>query len=281
MPPHRPLALVAAAALLAGCGSVGTEQTSSDTAAGGVRSSTAPAARSAGSGSDAGRPGHGRHSIFRGTTIGIDPGHNGRNHTDPGFLTRQIWNGRAHEDCNTTGTSTNAGYPEPAYTWAVATKLRRLLRRAGARVVMTRANNHGVGPCVDQRARIINRSHADVAIDIHADGAAASDRGFAILQPVRSGTNNGVVAASHRYARILRNSFRKTGMPVSDYLGSRGLTTRDDLAGLNLTKVPQLLIECGNMRNAHDAALLTSPTFQRRAARRIMAAMAAFLRSRH
>jgi len=219
--------------------------------------------------------------VFAGARIGIDPGHNGRNYTDPGVLTRQIWNGRGYEDCNTTGTATNAGYPEADYTWGVATALRAMLRRAGARVVMTRASNEGVGPCVDRRAAIINRAHADVAIDIHADGAGPDDRGFAVLQPVASGTNDAVVRPSRRYARILRDAFERTGMPVSDYLGSDGLTTRDDLAGLNLTTVPQVLIECGNMRNAEDAALLTSAAFQRRAARQIMAAMATFLRTRH
>lgn len=218
--------------------------------------------------------------MFAGTTIGIDPGHNGANHTDPGYIDRQIWNGRGYENCNTTGTATNAGYPEADYTWGVAVALRTQLRRAGAEVVMTRRSNDGVGPCVDERARIINRAHADVAIDIHADGAAGSARGFTVLQPVPSGTNDAVVPDSRRYARLLRDSFEQTGMPISDYLGTDGLTTRDDLAGLNLTTVPQVLIECGNMRNAEDAALLTSPAFQRKAASRIMAAMAAYLRSR-
>lgn len=283
MPSPRPLALVAAAAVLAGCGSVGSDRFSSGTADGGIRSraATATATASGAAGSGTSTPSGRRHrSVFRGTTIGIDPGHNGRNYSAPSVITRQIWNGRGQEDCNTTGTSTNAGYPESRYTWQVAIELRRLLRRAGARVVMTRTDDHGVGPCVDRRARIINRAHADVAIDIHADGAGPDDRGFAILQPVRSGTNDAVVPAARRYARVLRDSFEKTGMPVSDYLGTKGLTTRTDLAGLNLTTVPQLLIECGNMRNARDAALLTSPRFQHRAARRIMAAMAAYLRSR-
>ena len=47
-----------------------------------------------------------------------------------------------------------------------------------------------------------------------------------------------------------------TGMPVSTYDGADGLQPRNDLAGLNLTTVPKVLIETGNMRNATDAALL-------------------------
>jgi len=210
-------------------------------------------------------------------TVGIDPGHNGGNHTDLAAITRQVWNGRSREDCNTTGTATDAGYPESRFTFRVARFLAAELRSQGAEVVMTRHSDDGVGPCVDRRARLLNHAHADVAIDIHADGGPPSGRGFAILQPVRSGVNDAVVGPSRRYARLLRDSFAKTGMPISTYLGDHGLTTRDDLAGLNLTTVPQVLIECGNMRNARDAALLTSTSFQRRAAARIAAAMAQFL----
>src|SRR5689334_13534925 len=38
-----------------------------------------------------------RHPL-KGTIIGIDPGHNGRNYTDPSYLDRQVWNGREWED---------------------------------------------------------------------------------------------------------------------------------------------------------------------------------------
>jgi N-acetylmuramoyl-L-alanine amidase len=66
-------------------------------------------------------------------------------------------------------------------------------------------------------------------------------------------------------------------MPVSTYDGVDGLQPRDDLAGENLTKVPSVLIECGNMRNATDAAILVTASFQKRAARALAAAITAFL----
>jgi len=73
----------------------------------------------------------------------------------------------------------------------------------------------------------------------------------------------------------------RTPMPISDYYGKGGIVPRDDLAGLNLTTVPKVLIECGNMRNATDASLLVTPRFQRQVARALLVAIENFLRSEH
>ena len=61
------------------------------------------------------------------------------------------------------------------------------------------------------------------------------------------------------------------------YDGTGGVKFRDDLAGLNLSRVPKVFIECANMRNAADAALLTSPRWQAGAARAIATGLTAFL----
>jgi N-acetylmuramoyl-L-alanine amidase len=214
-----------------------------------------------------------------GTVIGIDPGHNGRNYSDPSFINHLVWNGREMETCDTTGTETDAGYTEAQFNWNVASYLRADLVADGAKVVLTRHNNTGLGPCVNTRARILDRAHVNVAVDIHADGGPASGRGFTVLEPVADGVNSKVVAASDRFAKVLRSAFLAgTGMPLSTYDGVDGLQPRDDLAGLNLTTVPKVLIECGNMRNATDAKLLTSSAFQKRAAAAMAAAMIKFLR---
>jgi N-acetylmuramoyl-L-alanine amidase len=212
-----------------------------------------------------------------GQIIGIDPGHNGRNKDDPSYINHLIWNGREWEPCDTTGTETDAGYTEARFNFNVATYLREDLQRLGARVVMTRHNNHGVGPCVNRRSQIINRAHASVAIDIHADGAPPSGRGFTVLMPVADGPNNKVIKSSIRFGHDVRAALRHTRMPESDYYGHQGLIFRNDLAGLNLTRVPKILIECGNMRNATDAHLLTQTWFQKRLARAFVAAMLQFL----
>ena len=214
-----------------------------------------------------------------GETVGIDPGHNGRNYANPSFLDRQVWNGRTMEDCDTTGTATDGGYTEALFNFRVAGYLRADLIKDGARVVMTRTGNNGIGPCVNQRAAIINASHAGVAVDIHADGAPSWGRGFTVLEPVADGPNDGVIASSARLAADVRAAMLTgTAMPVSNYDGTDGTKLRDDLAGLNLTTVPKILVEVGNMKNPADAAMLTSAAFQQQVAAVLLRAIVMFLR---
>jgi N-acetylmuramoyl-L-alanine amidase len=213
-----------------------------------------------------------------GKVVGIDPGHNGLSYTAPQIIDAPVWNGREDESCDTTGTATNSGYTEAQYNFNVASYLRADLEAEGAQVVMTRPNNAGIGPCVTTRAAIINNAHADVAVDIHADGGPPGGRGFAVLEPVADGPNDAVIASSGAFATIMRNTFlADTGMPLSTYDGVDGLQPRDDLAGLNLTTVPKVLIETGNMRNATDAALLVTPAFQQSAAAAMAQAITLYL----
>jgi len=213
-----------------------------------------------------------------GEVVGIDPGHNGLNYTAPGTIDQPVFNGTGSESCDTTGTATDSGYTEAQFNFNVATYLQSDLQAEGATVVLTRPNNQGVGPCVTTRAAIIDNAHANVAVDIHADGGPVNGRGFAVLEPTADGPNNAVIGSSSTFAALLRNAFAAgTPMPVSTYDGVDGLQPRNDLAGLNLTTVPKVLIECGNMRNATDAALLVTPAFQQQAAAAMAQAITQFL----
>jgi N-acetylmuramoyl-L-alanine amidase len=288
-------AICPAALAVAGCGSstavtavttvvTAAPTTTADTSATdsaatpGTNSAPAPAATAAPRRASPPRKARVRPLPLAGETVGVDPGHNGRNYTDPGYIDHLIWNGRESEACNTTGTETDGGYTEAQFNFNVAMDLSAELHRLGARVVLTRHTNTGVGPCVNRRAAIINRAHAAVAIDIHADGGPASGRGVAILEPVADGPNDRIIGASRRFGADLLSSYTKlTGMPVSTYDGLDGISFRDDLAGLNLTRVPEVLIETGNMRNATDASLLTSDHFQHLAAAAMTQAIERFL----
>ena len=70
---------------------------------------------------------------------------------------------------------------------------------------------------------------------------------------------------------------RAAGFGTSNYLGSAGLDGRNDLGGLNLSTRPAALIECGNMRNAGEAAAFTSASGRARYATAIAAGITAYL----
>jgi N-acetylmuramoyl-L-alanine amidase len=216
--------------------------------------------------------------VLAGMSVGIDPGHNGANATHSSYINKLIWNGRENETCDTAGAQTDAGYTEAQFNFDVAMFLRADLLRDGAQVAMTRTTNDGFGPCVTRRAQILNHSHVNVAIDIHADGGPPSGRGFAILEPVPDGPNNKVISSSEAFGRDVRWAFlRYTKIPISTYDGISGINHRNDLAGLNLTTVPKVFIECGNMRNAADAALLVPAASQQRIAHALEEAIIRFL----
>lgn len=215
---------------------------------------------------------------LQGKVVALDPGHNGGNYLSPSVINAPIFNGRAAEACDTTGTETDAGYTEALFNWQVAQYAAAALRNLGATVVLTRSSNSGVGPCVTQRAAIGNTVRADAAVSIHADGGPPGGRGFAVLLPVADGPNNGVIVTSTTLGSDLRTAFAAgTGEPYSTYDGVDGLQSRDDLAGTNLTTVPKVFIECANMRNATDAALVSSASWQQQAGAAIAAGVESFV----
>ena len=214
-----------------------------------------------------------------GQVVVIDPGHNGDNWAHPAVINQLVNVITEMKPCDTTGTETDAGYTEAAFTFNVAIRLARLLRAEGATVVLTRTSNHGVGPCVTQRAAIGNRAHADAAISIHADGGPPDGTGFDVIEPgLVPGHTDAIVAPSHRLALDIRDAYHRiTGEPYASYVGHDALDVRTDLGGLNLSTVPKIFIECGNMRNASDAAKLSSAAFRQRIAVALAAGFTAFL----
>lgn len=249
---------------LAGCGSGGgTGAGSSRPGAGATMRSPAPSPT---------------HPLLAGDVVVLDAGHNDGNFQHTNEINRLVDAGGFRKPCDTTGTETNAGYTEASFTFDVMKRLTTLLRAAGAKVVLTRHDNHSVGPCVNKRAAIGNHAHADVALSIHADGGPASGHGFHVMQPTDGhGHTDAIVAPSHRLALAVRNAYRSgTGMPTASYIGTDGINPRGDMAGLNLSTVPKVLLECGNMRNPADAKLLASADFRQKIATSLTAAITAY-----
>ena len=208
----------------------------------------------------------------------LNPGHNGGNGGHAKEIGRQVpAGGGKTKECDTTGTQTNAGYPEHAFTWDVTLKARAALEAKGVKVVLTREDDSGVGPCVDARAGIGNKAGAAAVVSIHADGSTTADaRGFHVAYP-EPPLNAAQGEPSAKLAKQLRDGLSTSGFTPANYIGSNGLDGRNDLAGLNLSERPAVFVECGNMRDAAEAAVLSSDDGRQRYATAIAAALLAYV----
>ncbi|MFI5636709.1 N-acetylmuramoyl-L-alanine amidase [Streptomyces goshikiensis] len=272
--PPQPKALPASHT--AGAGAHGAGDAKASTA---TPSPAAPASASA----SASAPAAPAKGPLAGRTVVIDPGHNTGNFKHTSEIDRQVDIGTNRKECDTTGTTTNSGYMEAEFTLDVSRRARTLLESKGAKVVFTHDADRPWGPCIDERARIGNEAKADAVVSVHADGVSAGNRGFHIILPatVKGGAadTSKIVGPSRDLGeRIAGNFARSTGSAPANYLGSgTGLVVRDDLGGLNLSTRPKVFIECGNMRDAKDAAQLTSPEWRQKAAEGITNGIVGFL----
>ena len=216
----------------------------------------------------------GAPSNIAGMVVFIDPGHNGSNDASIG---RQVPTGRGGtKDCQTSGTSTNSGYMEHTFTWDTALRVRAALNALGVRTALSRNNDTGLGPCVDARAEAANSLRPNAILSIHADGGPPSGRGFHVNYSAPP-LNQAQAGPSVQYARIMRDQLVASGIPPANYIGQDGLYGRSDLAGLNLAQYPSVLVECGNMKNPADSALLESPEGRQKYADALVRGVAGFL----
>jgi N-acetylmuramoyl-L-alanine amidase len=194
-------------------------------------------------------------SNIAGMAVFLDPGHSG---VYDASMTRQVPTGRGGtKDCETSGTATNDGYPEHTFNWDVAVRIQNALNQMGVRTQLSRDNDTGSAPCNDQRSAAANAMHPDAIVSVHADGAPPSGHGFHVnfSSPPLNDAQSGPAI---QLANVMRDSLVVSDLQPSTYIGSNGLYGRADLAGLNLNQYPAVLVECGNMKNADEAAQMES-----------------------
>lgn len=231
----------AALCLLAGAVAVAAA-TSTAPASAGVPVASSPAATS---------------GPLTGIRIALDAGHQLGNHNFPEETSRLVPAGGFRKPCNSTGTATNAGLPEATVNFRIVRRVASRLRGMGAVVRLTRNRNSETlwGPCVNVRGRFGAKVGADLTLSVHADGAPSGDYGFHVIAPTwRYPWTSDIAHASLRLGRAIRTGFDEIGLPRSSYVGGgTALVRRSDLATLNLSDVPVVLVEVGNMRNRVDA----------------------------
>jgi N-acetylmuramoyl-L-alanine amidase len=210
--------------------------------------------------------------------IALDPGHNGGNFEAPELIGQLVDAGGLMKPCNTTGATSDDGWRESTFNLQLAQALRAELERRGATVRLTRTDDQGVGPCIDDRGRFGGEVGAALLVSLHADGAAASDHGFHVIRPAGwSGQAPQVVERSSALATTVRDALVAAGLTTSNYLGSGGIDPRSDIGTLNLSTVPAVMLEAGNLRNDADLRLLRSSDGQQRIAIALADAIGAHL----
>ncbi|WP_239001983.1 MULTISPECIES: Rv3717 family N-acetylmuramoyl-L-alanine amidase [unclassified Mycobacteroides] len=209
-----------------------------------------------------------------GRIVVLDPGHNGAN---DGSINNQVPDGRGGtKSCQTSGTATDGGYPEHTFAWNTVLLIRQQLTQLGVRTAMTRGDDDKLADCIDKRAARENSFNPDAVVSIHADGGPAGGHGFHVnysSPPVNAVQGEPTL----RFAKTMRDSMQAAGLTPSTYIGTGGLYGRSDLAGLNLAQHPKVLVELGNMKNAQDSAMMTSPEGRSKYAQAVVAGIVAFL----
>ena len=156
------------------------------------------------------------------------------------------------------------GVLENAVTLAVGENLGRLLRSAGAHVVLTRSYAHPYRTAtvlrLDNRARaaLANRLGATAFVALHADASTSRAQGGTSVFWLRP---NSVALAN-----AMRRRLRELALGESEFRAR-------DLAVTSEARVPAVLVELGFVSNPVQERLLASPAFQKRAARAVYAAL--------
>lgn len=218
-------------------------------------------------------PAHAAPSNVAGMIVFLDPGHQ----ASMAGLSRQVPTGRGGtKDCQASGTATDDGYPEHTFTWDTTLRVRQALTGLGVRTAMSRGDDSGPGPCVDERAAMANAIRPNAIVSIHADGGPPTGRGFHVLYSSPP-LNAAQAGPAVQFAQVMRDTMAGSGIPPATYIGSSGLNPRADIAGLNLAQYPSILVECGNMKNPIDSGLMKTPEGRQKYADAIVRGVVAFL----
>jgi N-acetylmuramoyl-L-alanine amidase len=91
------------------------------------------------------------------------------------------------------------------------------------------------------------------------------------------GYTDDILTRSSSLATAVRRGLVLGGLPVGNYYGVNGIISRTDLGTLNMSDVPVVMVEMGNMKNSADAARMTSSTGRDRYAAGLVQGIRIFL----
>lgn len=186
----------------------------------------------------------------------IDPGHQQK----ANLAKESIGPGSKIKKYKVTGgtSSRYTGKPEYKLNLEASLILGEILKKRGYKVMYTRTK-HDVNISNVERAKLANKSKADVYIRIHADGSTnPKHKGFSVLTP----------SSKNRYItkQVYKNSLKASESIIKEVekrknVTVKGIAYRDDLSGTNWSKVPVTLVELGYMTNKTEDTNLSNKKY--------------------
>ncbi len=173
--------------------------------------------------------------------IGIDPGHGG---FDPGAI------------------GPNRLY-EKDVTLGISLELARLLKQAGLKPVLTRADDRTLEP--GTRTALLNNQKCDLAISVHINAATRREANY--ISTFIQGRGG---QAEQLAKKVQAELVQVTGWPD-------GGVREKNLHMVRETKMPAILIECGFISNPEQEKQLRQPEFQAKLAQAIADGVLAYL----
>lgn len=150
---------------------------------------------------------------------------------------------------------------------AIAKKLKKELKKAGIKVVMTREEDSGLTTDtvisskvedMKERVRIINEVKPEIVVSIHQNSyQEGSVHGAQVFFFTHS-------QEAEKAALLMQEKMREV-----DTGNKRQAKTNDTYYMLKKTEVPTIIVECGFLSNQEDAAKLVTEEYQQQMAAKI------------
>lgn len=199
-------------------------------------------------------------------TANIDGGQPTVFHFTPGLQGKVIVIDPGSSDSDPAGVIGPDGVQEKTITLDVALKVKVLLERAGAKVIMTRLDDRDVSTTPNGGAReeaaarvaVANRNKADVFVNISTNGFPPNPDVFGtVTHYYQKSIYDQLLAESIQDGVVNAAGMKNRGIyPTSFYV-------------LKHTLMPGILIQLGYQTNPKEEQLLTTPQFQQRLAQGI------------
>ena len=199
---------------------------------------------------------------IRETKICIDAGHQ----TNANLGQEPIGPGAGTTKTKVTGGAQGVatGKEEYQLNLEIAKLVKKELKSRGLKVVLTRTKNN-VNISNSQRAQKANKAKAAAYVIIHADADSASASG---AHTICNTPGNPFSGKLYKQDRLLAEKVINAYCKATGFR-NRGVSERNDLSGLNWSKVPTCFIEMGFLSNASEDVKMSTPSMQKKMAKGI------------